>query len=133
MSGFYFILITRAEIKRFWNCAIIIIGCGIIIIISVIIIFIVLHVKNIHSVLIAHGLIIVIADRPRCFGEQCPAIGATDQLQQRKILIIILLLVKQLKMPVMNLIEAYAQAFGKGAEKVVYFNWQVTIFTQFVQ
>ncbi len=133
MSVFYFILITRAEIKRFWNCAIIIIGCSIIIIIFVIIIFVVLHVKNIHSILIAHGLIILIADRTGCFGEQGLAIGTTNQLQQRKILIIILLLVKQLKTPVMNLIEAHAQAFGEGAEKVVYFNRQMTIFTQFVQ
>ena len=33
----------------------------------------------------------------------------------------------------MNLIEAHAQAFGEGAEKVVYFNRQMTIFTQIVQ
>ena len=72
-------------------------------------------------------------DRPRCFGEQGPAIGATDQLQQREIRIIVLLLGKQFKTPVMNLIEAHAQAFGEGAEKVVYFNRQMTIFTQIVQ
>ena len=109
-------------------------SCNIVtIIIAVIIITIVINVKNIYSILITHGLIIVIAERTGCFGEQCPAIGATNQFQQGIILIIILLLIEQLKMSVVNLVEADAQPFGKRTEKVVYFNRQMAISTQFVQ